>query len=103
VTGAERADVEYPVAHLFKKELSVLASRRYRRHDGERAVDRLRHRARHRRIDQLDARAASTVPSARVAAGSDELMSTTTVPLSRAGSASSTALRTASPSGSMVI
>jgi len=48
-------------------------------------------------------RAASAVPSARVAAGSDELMSTTTAPLLRAGSALSTASRTALPSGSMVI
>ena len=41
--------------------------------------------------------------SARVAAGSDELISITTAPGLSDGIASSTASRTASPSGSMVI
>jgi len=41
--------------------------------------------------------------SARVPAGSAELMSMTRAPGSRAGSASSTTSRTASPSGSIVI
>ena len=45
----------------------------------------------------------SASPSARVAAGSHELMSTTTAPALSPGSASSTASRTASSSGSMVI
>src|SRR3954465_13091559 len=47
--------------------------------------------------------ASSAVPSARVPAGSHELMSTTIAPLRSAGSASSTTSRTASPSGSIVI
>ena len=47
----------------------------------------------------LAARAGS---SARVAAGSEELMSITTEPALSAGRASSTASRTTSPSGSMV-
>jgi len=46
--------------------------------------------------------AASAAPSARVPAGSDELMSTTTAPALSTGSASSTASRTIAPSGSMV-
>src|SRR5688572_1364839 len=45
----------------------------------------------------------STTPSARVPIGSEELMSTTTLPVARWGIAASTASRTASPSGSMVI
>ena len=44
----------------------------------------------------------SARPSALVAAGSEELMSMTTEPGLSAGMASSTASRTASPSGSMV-
>lgn len=45
----------------------------------------------------------SALPKARVAAGSEELMSITTEPGASAGMASSTASRTASPSGSMVM
>jgi len=47
--------------------------------------------------------AASASPSARVPAGSEELMSTTTAPGLSAGSASSTASRTIAPFGSMVM
>src|SRR5258708_400424 len=48
-------------------------------------------------------RASSAAPRARVPAGSNELMSTTIAPGGSDGSASSTASRTAAPSGSMVI
>ena len=45
---------------------------------------------------------ASARPSARVPAGSEELMSTTSAPSRSAGMASSTTSRTTRPSGSMV-
>ena len=47
--------------------------------------------------------AARALASARVPTGSDELMSMTSAPLASAGSTSSTASRTTSPSGSMVM
>jgi len=45
----------------------------------------------------------SSFSSSRVPTGSEELMSMTTAPGSRPGRAAATALRTAAPSGSMVI
>ena len=102
VPGPDVADGHDPGAeHVEQRADAPHVAGRAAGHDREAAADRPGDAAGDRRVHQRDAGPAGSAASSLVTAGSEELMSTITVPRARIGSRLSRTRRTTAESGSM--